>query len=363
VVVLAYGEDLLATRSRYATRSIRLPEDESEHVAQLEELVERLDLDGWVLFPTADESAALVAQHTHTLGRRLRLTTPSWATFRWAYDKRLTYPFAESHGVGVPRTWYPEAGSDPGELGVEFPAILKPAVKVGFNRLVAAKAWRVDDVDALRARYAEACSLVGADAVMVQELIPGGGDSQLSFAALCDGGRPVATLAARRTRQYPPEFGRASTFVESIVPDGVVEPSERLLRALRFDGLVELEYKRDSRDGLLKLLDVNPRVWGWQSLCAGAGVDFPYLAWRLARGYSVGEARGRPGVRWVRLSTDLPTSVKQILRRRLSLRGYLSSLRGAQGAIFQRDDPVPGLIEMPQLARTLVLRLARGHGV
>ena len=71
---------------------------------------------------------------------------------------------------------------------------------------------------------------------------------------------------------------------------------------------------RDRRDGLLKLLDVNPRVWGWHSLCQRAGVDFPYLAYGFARAEPVPPATAQPGVRWLRLSTDLPTSLSEIAR-------------------------------------------------
>ena len=108
---------------------------------------------------------------------------------------------------------------------------------------------------------------------MIQELIPGSGrdgdGEQLSYAALCRRGAPLAqVVAARRTRQYPPDFGRASTFVETIEEPEVEEMSRRLLGHLGFDGLVEVEFKRDPRDGELKLLDINPRVWGWHTLCA-----------------------------------------------------------------------------------------------
>jgi D-aspartate ligase len=198
---------------------------------------------------------------------------------------------------------------------------------------------------------------------IVQELVPGDGESQLSFAALCSRGRPLAAIAARRARQYPPDFGRASTYVESIECSVIDEPSRRLLEEMRFDGLVEVEYRLDPRDGQAKLLDVNPRVWGWHTLCRRAGVDFPYLAWQLANGEDVPELHGQPGVRWVRLSTDLPTSLKQILRRRLSARAYLASLRDTEGAIFQPDDPLPGLLEVPLLAQVLVTRLLRGEAV
>ena len=74
--------------------------------------------------------------------------------------------------------------------------------------------------------------------------------------------------------------------------------------------------------------------------------------------------RGRAGVRWVRLSTDLPTSLKEILAGRMSAAEYLRSLRGpVEGAIYARDDPRPGLLELPLLARTLATRLARRGAV
>jgi predicted ATP-grasp superfamily ATP-dependent carboligase len=108
------------------------------------------------------------------------------------------------------------------------------------------------------------------------------------------------------------------------------------------------------------LLDINPRVWGWHSLCGRAGVDFPWLLWLAQRGERLPRAVARPGERWVRLSTDLPTAVKEIARRRLPAKAYLASLLPPhEGAIFARDDVRPGLVELPMLLGTLVRRLVK----
>jgi predicted ATP-grasp superfamily ATP-dependent carboligase len=40
----------------------------------------------------------------------------------------------------------------------------------------------------------------------------------------------------------------------------VAEPAIRLLEAVGFTGIVEVEFKTDSRDGQYKVLNVNPRV-------------------------------------------------------------------------------------------------------
>ena len=101
-------------------------------------------------------------------------------------------------------------------------------------------------------------------------------------------------------RQYPMDFGRASTCVETIDDPSLERDARRLLAAMRFTGMVEVEFKRDPASGSNLLLDVNPRAWGWQSLGARAGVDFPFLLWRLSTGESVPTTRAVAGVRWVR---------------------------------------------------------------
>ena len=160
-------------------------------------------------------------------------------------------------------------------------------MQAGRNRFTAAKAWRVNDRAALLARYDEAAALVGRDAIMVQEFIPGGGEAQFSYAGVWDHGTPVASLVARRTRQYPVDFGFTSTFVETIEHPEVEAQAFRFLADLRFSGLVEVEFKFDARDGRIKLLDVNPRAWTWIGLGAAAGVDFPAIQFALATGETV----------------------------------------------------------------------------
>src|SRR4029078_1140770 len=101
----------------------------------------------------------------------------------------------------------------------------------------------------------------------------------------------------------------------------------------------------------------------WHSIGHVAGPDFPFLAWELAHGRPVPPIVARPGVRWIRRSTDLPTSRRQIMRRKLGIRSFMASLRHVEGAIFQRDDPLPAIVEYPLLLRLLLRRVRLGHGV
>jgi D-aspartate ligase len=229
--------------------------------------------------------------------------------------------------------------------------ILKPAIRLKPSSLAVPKAWLAEDRESLMARFDEASGLLGAQNLIVQEVVPGGGEEQISYAALCKDGFPLASMVARRKRQYPKDFGQLSTYVETIDEPQIIEPAERLLSALRFTGLVEIEFKRDPRSGQFKVLDINPRVWGWHTLSRRVGIDFPYLLWSLGQGKPVPKLRGRVGERWVHLSADLWMALAEILGGRLSLRSYLRSIRGPrESAIFAWDDPLPGVLDLPLFA-------------
>jgi predicted ATP-grasp superfamily ATP-dependent carboligase len=74
-------------------------------------------------------------------------------------------------------------------------------------------------------------------------------------------------------------------------------------------------------------------------------------------GEHVQPSRGRAGVSWVRLVTDFPTGMLEILRGNQRLWAYLRSLKNAQvEAVFSREDPLPGLVELALLPYLFVKR-------
>jgi predicted ATP-grasp superfamily ATP-dependent carboligase len=342
----------LASYSRYTQRSLPWPNGNFDsQAAYLLKLAEQYELDQWVLFPTSDESAALLSKFHKALSQRFRVSTPAWDTLRWAYDKRLTYQLAAEQQVDCPSTLYPATEADLRLAALDFPVILKPATHAIMSRFTADKAWPAANREELLARYREARELIPPELILVQERIPGGGESQFSYAALCRDGEPIASLTARRTRQYPIDFGYSSSFVETLEVPEIVAASQRLLTAIRYTGLVEVEYKLDARNGRYKLLDINPRLWTWATLGARAGIDFPYLLWQMMMGKPVPKRTGSTGARWVRMSTDVPAAIHEMIRGRLSLGSYLHSLRSPiEFALMAADDPLPGLLDLPLFA-------------
>ena len=182
---------------------------------------------------------------------------------------------------------------------------------------------------------------------MIQEFVPGDGQQQFAYCAFFKDGQAIGSMTAQRRRQHPPEFGRASTFVETVDIPLLATYSVRFLKEIGYYGLVEMEYKRDPRDGQYKLLDFNARTWGYHTLGQRAGVDFPSMLYADQLGELVEARQAQVGIRWVRLVTDIPTNVIEVLAGRENLRAYLRSLRSAHiESVFSREDPRPGLMEL-----------------
>ena len=338
--------------SRYVQRSFPWPGAEHrDGAASIVDVAVRHGLKGWVLFATGDEDMRLIAQNHALLASHFHVATANWDTTQWVYDKRLTYRRAASLGIECPRSFQACDLETVRQSQIQFPVVLKPACRDAINEFTRAKAWKADDREALVSLYRRAASLVGADAVIVQEFIPGNGEAQFSYAGLWDRGKPVASLVARRARQYPVEFGRSSTFVETVEQQQIEALACRFLELLGYSGVVEIEFKYDRRDRRYKLLDVNGRFWTWSGLGQLAGVDFPYLAWRQARGRDVACGRAKAGVAWMYASRDILAAFAEISRGVLSLGDYLAGFRKQLVfASFAVDDPLPAIAELPLLA-------------
>jgi D-aspartate ligase len=364
-VCVVDDEPAVARFSRYTTQFLRVSDLRHERsiIETVLEIGKRFRLEGWVLYATRDEIVASLSRGRDQLRSLFRVPTPQWESVKYAHDKRLTYQLAAQLGIPTPRTWYPASRAElDGIRANGTTLVIKPAIKEHFIYATKVKGWFARNDAQLRERFTQAAGILPEGEVMVQEFIPGEGTHQFSFCAFFKDRRSVGRMTVCRRRQRPSDLGRSSTFVETIDLPAIVEYSEQFLSQIDYYGLVELEYKRDARDGEYKLLDVNPRTWGYHSIGPRAGVDFPFLLFADQLGEHVPFASARPGIRWVRLTTDTSVAVSELRRGRLRLRDYVRSLRQAGvEAVFTRDDPIPGLAELALLPHLVWTRHAWGR--
>ncbi len=316
--VLIGSQRLPGTYTRFGhVTMLPAPEHhEDAWVAFLESLGSHLSEPG-ALFPTSDISTLIVARHEERFRRRFRFVVPSLAATSRITNKRAQYELARNVGIPIPRTDFPGSTEDVVALSSElaFPCLLKPyeahVARDTFSRasFPSQKVFVADTPSDMVVAYERVTSL--GVPVMIQELIPGEDDSLFGYLAFLDHtGRERAWITKRKLRQNPPRYGDGSLQVTVDAPE-VAELSRRLLRALEYRGFASVEYKRDSRDGSYRLMEVNPRAISGNQLAIGAGVDFPWIGYRYLTGTypeSTPVVRGRAGVKYVHEWSDFRPS-------------------------------------------------------
>ncbi len=334
--------------SRYVIRHFRWHSqmDDDAFVSFLLNIGKKYHLEQWVLFPTQDEVVQLVSCNASQLSQLYRLVTQDWNVVQWANDKRLTYRMAQETGVPCPKTAYPTTEDELAALEIAFPVIIKPAISVKLQYATRLKALPANSRAELLTQYRRALETISPDEVMVQEIIPGDGRTQYSVAVFCQEGRILTGMTARRTRQYPIDYGLGSSFVEAVSVPILFELAEKLLLHMRVSGMVEVEFKYDQRDQQYKLLDINVRPWGWHTLCIACGLDFPYLQYCAALGLEQPSLPSKPRYdhHWVRMLTDIPAGIQEIRAGMTTPYAYVRSLFGKTAfSVLDWRDPMPAL--------------------
>jgi len=333
VLALDHRPSALGFRSRYAEPVLTPdPQDEEAFVSFLAELeVERAPL-----FATHDEPLNAIARGAERLGERFLYPFPSWEVLARIQTKRGQLEAAEAAGIAIPRTSYPasaaEARAAAEELGL--PVLVKPSSTEGFKRRFKRQAFRCDTLAEAEDAYAQAEPYEP----MVQEVILGGDDELYTLGSYVRAdGKPLGLFSGRKLRQTPPGVGTCRVG-EAVWVEDVVESGLKLLHALGFYGLSQVEFKRDPRDGAYKLMEVNPRLFQWHGLAAACGVDLPLIAYRDLTGEQV-EPVSANGSRKRWAITLLPGESPAPQRP-----PYVD-------AVFARDDLKPALVQVARLLR------------
>lgn len=103
----------------------------------------------------------------------------------------------------------------------------------------------------------------------------------------------------------------------------------------------------DPRDMKYKLIEVNPRIWGWHSLAIGAGVDLPYILYKDIIGEKIEVKNSVLNIKWVRLITDIPNVFREIIKGRMKFKDYLATMKGKKVfAVLSINDPLPFIAEV-----------------
>jgi predicted ATP-grasp superfamily ATP-dependent carboligase len=267
----------LGWMSRFPDRRLLLPPpdegDGEPFVAALHEVVVRERPD--VTLPLFDPCAHAVARHREAWADWTRIPIVDLDTFMLARDKAKTMRVCHAAGVPAPSTWFPE--DEPIARIAEkasYPVLIKPRISHGAVGIV--RVERAADLEAAVARV-----VAERGPCIVQEFIPQDGLQYKAQLFRGAEGQLHAAVVFEKTRWFPVDGGTSSLNRTVHRPD-IVDTGRRLLEAMHWIGYADIDLIQDTREGVAKVMEVNPRVTGSVKITFEAGVDFADLLVRQA---------------------------------------------------------------------------------
>jgi D-aspartate ligase len=312
---------------------------------------------GAVIVPCSDDALELLAGDRDDLrARGLRPVALAPEAVRAVLDKARTYELAAEAGVPHPR-WTIAAGElDARAAGIGFPCAVKPLHSHLFRRhyggmVKVLEAADQQELDAALARM----RWVGVEA-MVTEIVPGPEDRYTSYYTYVDDdGRPLLDFTKRKLRQWPVRFGYACYQVTNR-DDEVIDLGRRFVARAGLRGLANVEFKRDGRDGVFRMIECNARLTAANELVRASGLDLAVLAYARAAGLPDPPLDGYvEGVRMWHPVEDVRALLAYRRDGELSARRWLRTLMHRQHfPVLALDDPKPAMVRCGRLARRAV---------
>lgn len=358
-VIMLDNEHCISKYSIYKKKFFKAP-PLSEHELYLNflrDLAKKENIKGWIIIPNSDAAVHVLSKYKPILEEYYRIPTPDWNVIQNVYIKKNTYQLAEKNGIPIPETFYPASLEELLEMNLQFPLVIKPSIRDNFYSKVKTKAFLINDQKELIKTYQQVSLVIDKSEILVQEFITGGPNQLYSCCPFFKDGKILTSITAKRSRQHPMDFGHASTFVELVDIPEIAQIAEKFLRSIGYYGFGEVEFMYDINSGQYKLIEVNPRVWGWHSIAIAAGADFPYFLYQDMTEGKFEIPSLLKSLKWVRLTTDTATVIIEILKRKMKIRDYLSSMRGEKVfAVFAFDDPLPFFAELAMLPYLYIRR-------
>jgi predicted ATP-grasp superfamily ATP-dependent carboligase len=133
------------------------------------------------------------------------------------------------------------------------------------------------------------------------------------------------------------------------------------MREIGYRGILDIGYRFDARDGLYKVLDINPRIGATFRLFVGEHeMDVARALYYDLTGRSVHPDCARDGRKWVAEDLDLVSTACYLRERSLSLKQWWSSSSGIEEcAYLAADDLFPILALCLGRAAELCRRIYR----
>jgi D-aspartate ligase len=294
-----------------------------------------------ILIPTSDSSCLFVADHAAALREGFLFPNQPAGLARSLSSKKQMYGLCKKYAIPTPETVFPRSLDDVVEFlrGATFPVMLK---RIDYSACSGTKMRVVLAQDAATVlKHYDTMEAPDITNFMLQEYIPGGSELVWMFNGYFDKeSRCLFGLTGKKIRQYRPYTGMTSLGM-CVTNDTVARQTKDFMKAIGYQGILDIGYKYDVRTGQYKLLDANPRIGATFRLFVDTcGLDVARVLYRDVTGQPVSPGAPREGRKRVVEDYDVASALMLYRDGNLGVREWIRSFQGVQEFCWlARDDP------------------------
>lgn len=323
--------------SKYCTKALVCPNPQKqpdEFFRYISGIIKEYKCD--VFFPMDEDTLAIAIKHRDELSKICRLPVPPTNSYAIASDKGASYQHAFRAGVDHPKTVYPESLESLSELTAElqYPVIIKPVKSSGGRGIV-----KIENREDLVKAYKQVHEKYPYP--IIQEHL-GQGDIYEVVLLYNQKSELRASFIQKHIRKFPLEYG-PSAVQESVYNPEILQMALDYMKDLNWYGIASLEFMVQEELGAIKFIEINPRFWNSLQMGIMAGVDFPWLLYKIAIMEDVPEVNSyTTGLRCRNL---LPSDILHFIanknRKNMNPPFWGGKKHNMYDDIISKEDPLP----------------------
>lgn len=299
-----------------------------------------------ILIATTDDSTTFITDNADALQEWFIFPRVGSELLRSLCSKKEMYQLATKLGIATPKATFPGSRRDVLAFleTAELPIMLKGIDGNRLSKRCGQRMFIAQTESELLKQYDAAEDLENPN-LMLQEYIPGGDETVCGLEGYFnESSECVFAVTGKKLRQWPAYMGVTTLGVCQKI-EAIETTTREFMKAIGYKGILDIGYRYDSRDGLYKVLDVNPRIGcTFRLFVAENGMDVARALYQDLTGQPVVPAAVREGRKWIVEDLDALSSLRYLLDRKLTLKQWISSFWGLQETAFLAlDDPLPFL--------------------
>jgi predicted ATP-grasp superfamily ATP-dependent carboligase len=254
-------------------------EKEELYVQAVLQICEKENID--TIFPSFDPQVYVFSKNKTRFEKLgILIPVPDYEAVVIALDKYRTIQAAQETSFPCPKTYLLDGNNDLKAIAAEFgfPIVFKHRFTAAGRGFAIARDW-----SELRDK---AEHLEGTNTYMIQEYIPGK-EQQNWLLALDRQGTLKMALTSENVRSFYRLHANFPLARRALGPSPYLPQAAAFANRIGWWGGTAIQMKVDPRDGVPKLMEINPRIGEGRWQMVASGINEPLLTLKVARGEAV----------------------------------------------------------------------------